>query len=605
MAAKTAEQAQADTSLLARRIFSSPKPRRMVGPIAGVSILGALLVTPPPFALEAIAVNALVLAIPAYGSAALTVPVARGLGGRTFLRRTTLQAFVDAATIFAFIAVVALAQLLTWALQGAAFDYSRPRLLFLGFAATLWLRHAVWTATSDHRHVRTIPASALTAVLGFVAVKLAYVTALADDLLFLALCVVFLTAGVAFTHAANAPIRHAFGANGLKLMRHLLDHMTDTTEEGRRELEGFFDSFARPAEVRVAALALRAPHGNLGLLVVPHAHPGPFGHIAGSDLPAKLRTALGDVSRVVLVPHGPSTHDHNPSTSTECGKIATAVRGIISAAKPMAGGSRFARASVGRATATAQLFGDVALVTAGLAPNPTDDIDGPTGLAAVRAAKDAGARDALFVDAHNCIEVASGMVHFGSEESLAVIEATHKAVLLARERLAASLRVGLAEGPIGGVREGIGAQGLQVLAVEADGERAAYLLFDGNNMVPGLRDEILAAVREVVDDAEVLTTDNHSVNATIGGYNPVGLHLDRARIVAASRELVARAFADLRPAESAAGSDTIHGLRVFGHENTARLTTSINATVSILRPTAMLTFGLAIALALALLAFVR
>lgn len=602
MAAKTSEQAHADTSLLSRRIFSSPRPRRMIAPIAGVSLLSAVFLTLPPFTFESLGRNLIVLVAPIYGSAGLTLLVARALGGRTYLRRTTLQAFVDALTVFGFIAVVALTEGVSIVVNGAPFDYSRTDLLYLGFASTAWLRHSVWIATSDHRHGRTLPASAMTPVLGFVAVKLAYTTTPLEDALFLGMFAAFLTAGLAFTVAANQPIRHAFGANGLKLLRHLLDSMTDMSEDSRRELESFFESFAQPAEVRIGALAFRTPHGTAAVVVVPHAHPGPFGRVSGSDLPAKLRTAMSDVSPAVLVPHGPSTHDHNPSTSAECGKIAAAARGIASTAKPLAGGSRFARATVGRATATAQLFGDVALVTASLAPNPTDDIDAATGLAAVRAAKDAGARDALFVDAHNCMEIASGMVHFGSEESLAVIEATHAAVLLARERLAASLRVGVAEAPIGGVREGIGAQGLQVLAVESDGQRAAYLLFDGNNMVPGLRDEILAAVREIVDEAEVLTTDNHSVNATMGGYNPVGLHMDRGRIVAASRELVARAVAGLRPVESAAGSDTIHGLRVFGHESTARLTTSINATASILRPTAVLTFGLALALALALLA---
>jgi putative membrane protein len=140
-----------------------------------------------------------------------------------------------------------------------------------------------------------------------------------------------------------------------------------------------------------------------------------------------------------------------------------------------------------------------------------------------------------------------------------------------------------------------------VLAVEADGQRVAYLLFDGNNMVAGLRDEILLAIRGIVDDGEVLTTDNHSVNARMGGYNPIGLYIDRERVVAAAKDRVREAVADLRLVESLAASGTVHGLRVFGHENTVRLTTSINATISVLRPTAILTLGLALAVALSLL----
>jgi len=601
-----ADRAEAETSLLARRIFSSPRPRRLVGPIAGVSLLAAVFLSvPDPRWEAALARNVLVLAAPLYGSAALTYAVIRTSGGRTFLRRTTLQAFVDGATVLGFAAFAALAELVAWAAQGTAFVYDRPRVLYLGFAATAWLRHAVWIATADHRHGRTAFATAVTPFLGFLAVKVAYRTPLAEDLLFALLFGVFLFAGVAFTIAANQPIRHAFRANGLRLMRHLLDHMTDQTEESRRELEAFFDSFATPAEVRVGALAFRAAQGPVALLVASHAHPGPFGRVAGSDMPAKFRTSLGDVCKAVLVPHGPSTHDSNPSTTTECVKVAGTVRELLQAADAKPGGSGFARAIVGRATATAQLFGDVALVTGSLVPNPTDDIDVPTGMAAIRAAKDAGARDCLFVDAHNCSEMGSGAVHFGSEESGQVIEATHRAVLTARDRRAASVRVGYAQSALGSVREGMGSQGLQVLAVEADGERVAYLLFDGNNMVPGLRDEILLAVRAIVDDAEVLTTDNHSVNARMGGYNPIGLYLDRERVVAAAKDGVREAVADLRPVESLAASGTVHGLRVFGHENTVRLITSVNATISVLRPTAILTLGFALAVSLVLFGLLR
>lgn len=596
-----ADREQTETSLLARRLFSSPRPRRLVAPIAGVSLLTVAFLGAPDHGWETYARLLFVVALPLYASAALTHAVIRATGGRTFLRRTTLQAFADGATILGFAAFVALAQLATWATQGTTFAPDRPRVLLLGFAATAWLRHAAWIATADHRHARTVLATSLTPLLGFLAVKVAYRTPIGEDLLFAFLFVVFLFAGVAFTFLAGRPIRRAFRIDGIRLMRHLLDHMTDQTEESRRELEAFFDSFATPAEVRVGTLAFRATHGPVAVLVASHAHPGPFGLVAGSDMPAKLRTSLGDVCKAVLVPHGPSTHDYNPSTTTECLRIAGAVRDLLLSATAMSGGSQFARAVVGKATATAQMFGDVALVTASLAPNPTDDIDVPTGMAAIHAAKDAGARDCLFLDAHNSSDLWSGMVHFGSAESQNVIEATHDAVLKARGRPAASVRVGYAEGPVGKAREGIGSQGLQVLAVETDGVRVAYLLFDGNNMIPGLRDEILLAARGIVDDAEVLTTDNHSVNARMGGYNPIGLYIDRERVVAAASDGVREAIAELRPVESLAATGTIHGLRVFGHENTARLTTSVNATIHGLRPTAILTLGFALAVSLLLL----
>ena len=83
------------------------------------------------------------------------------------------------------------------------------------------------------------------------------------------------------------------------------------------------------------------------------------------------------------------------------------------------------------------------------------------------------------------------------------------------------------------------------------------------------------------------------------------MRTDRQKLVATTRGLVEQPLADLRPVESGAVSGVVHGLRVFGYENTARLTTSVNATISILRPTAILTLRFALAVALVLLVLVR
>ncbi len=80
MRGKTAEEAQADTSLLSRRIFASPRPRRLVAPIAGISLLSAVFLTVPAFSWDTVVRNFLVVALPLYGSALLTLIVAKAQG---------------------------------------------------------------------------------------------------------------------------------------------------------------------------------------------------------------------------------------------------------------------------------------------------------------------------------------------------------------------------------------------------------------------------------------------------------------------------------------------------------------------------------------------
>jgi len=133
--------------------------------------------------------------------------------------------------------------------------------------------------------------------------------------------------------------------------------------------------------------------------------------------------------------------------------------------------------------------------------------------------------------------------------------------------------------------KGIASSGIQVLVVETNGQRNAYILFDGNNMVMGLREKIIEAVHDLVDDAEVLTTDNHAVNATIGGFNPVGLRMDGEGLAGDVRSLVKKALNDLEKVEVGMITGLAKNISIFGHENVARLSSTVNSTVATLRIT--------------------
>ena len=113
-------------------------------------------------------------------------------------------------------------------------------------------------------------------------------------------------------------------------------------------------------------------------------------------------------------------------------------------------------------------------------------------------------------------------------------------------------------------------------------------------MIPGLRDKIRDRLAPLVQDVEVLTTDNHSVNVTLGGFNPVGLAYDHGALVDATEQLLREAIGDLEPAEAGIASGHVDDLYVFGPESSARLTTSVNSTIAILRPAFVATFLLAL-----------
>ena len=133
--------------------------------------------------------------------------------------------------------------------------------------------------------------------------------------------------------------------------------------------------------------------------------------------------------------------------------------------------------------------------------------------------------------------------------------------------------------------------------VEVAGQRTAYVLFDGNNMVPGMRDAVRARIAGLVQESEAMTTDNHSVNLTMDGFNAVGAVLDREAILSNAEAAVRDAVAGLEPAEVAPFSGDVPDFRIFGPQTASRLTTSINATMAVLRPALYVTLSGAVAIA--------
>ena len=595
-------QSQAETTRMARRLFVSPPPRRMIVPIVAFSAMGGYLVSFPSLDPVTVLRGALAILLPALGAAGLTAPLAESLGGRMYLRRSALLAFVGLLVFGAFLLVAVVAFTIGAVATGTAFDVPLSRVAVLGYGAVFWIRFVILAGTSNSDYVRSLPAAGLHPALGLVALLPVAGLGGWDVVLALLVFAVFGLTAVAYAEIAKRPLLRSFGVDGLKLLRHTLDHYTELEDVGVKELEGFFDSISVAARVRVPGIAFRKDGGLRALLLAPSVHPGPMGYVSGSDLPTKVASGLADITPNVLVAHGPTTHDDNPATSAEVRRIADAVRAVLGAASYGTRIGRAVRASAGKASVLAQAFGDAVLLVASFAPNPTDDIDSPTGHAAVQEAKLAGADDAILVDAHNCLQPGAGLTHFGSPESHEILQAVTQATKAALVSSRASLRIGYGRrSGFATPDQGIGARGIEALVIEAQDQRTAYVLFDGNNMVPGLRDAIRARISTLVQESEILTTDNHSVNLTMEGFNAVGAVLDHGVVLDESEAAVRDAAADLGPAQGAFVSADVPDLRIFGPHTASRLTTSINATIAVLRPALYLTISGAVAVATLLL----
>jgi putative membrane protein len=586
--------------------FLPPAPPTAIGYlyVAGLSFLGGALLFGVGSPTRYLEDSVLILLLPGWVAAAGTPGLTSALGGRFIARRATLLSVLSLVLLLPFAAGA-------WALHLAAPSDALPSaiwVLLLAQAPVLWFRHLSLFAMSNASHARSLPASllqpALTAIAAFALLPFAPVAIVFAILVFLLgwLCAAQLL------RMADRPIRREFGASGVRLLRPLLDHIGSRDPQATEQLERFFGLHGVEADLRVTAVQFRAGGEARATIALPTVHPGPFAAVGGSDLPRKLAEALEPGAGTLLVPHTPCNHDLDLPGEREVDRIRAATRELLADLRPAAR----PRASPLLAPhpgslARAQVLGDAVVAILSQAPEASDDIDFAIVNPYYGRTFEGETPVLAFIDGHNSYYNDTGDLNYGSplhrqlaRDLDAAIAGALRAARPGPVRVGVAVKSGYSVGT-----HGIGPEGLRVLVVEAAGTRTAYVLFDGNNLVRGLRQPLLDAVKDLVDAAEVMTTDNHVVHEVDGSINVLGERYPLAALAADVRATVEAALRDLTPVEVAAGSREVPGVRVLGPGWTVRLLTSLGDTLSVFANSALLTFLLLVTSSMVALAVLQ
>lgn len=298
--------------------------------------------------------------------------------------------------------------------------------------------------------------------------------------------------------------------------------------EGKNdELESYLNEIGVETEVNVSAFAFRKKGSASlkGIILVSNFHPGPFTNVGSSVLPFLLQTIVERrFGGVALVPHGVSGHELNLVSQEQNTRVIGWVLSNLDHATYNSEATSVVRVKNEIATATSQIFDGCAMVTMTTAPDDMEDIPAEVANRIVGLTQ-GRFRHVALVDAHNCL---TGPTTMTSEKTGALQEAALATLQVTAESKRHSFRVGVSRRVPAGfaLKDGIGPGGIAVVGTEVDGQRFAYINIDGNNMIKGLREEILENVRKTgFDDAEVMTTDTHMVNGIVSaplGYRLVG-----------------------------------------------------------------------------------
>jgi putative membrane protein len=515
----------------------------------------------------------LAFTIPAIAALVLTKPIIEYSGKTMTWNRSGLLAL--ACTVFGVIITLAP---LTVSLKLIPLFYA----ISLGFI--FGLRLFVLVAIADYRVPRMIVPAITQSGFGILAGMLLFSPSFA--IFALVLHIVFGLGFAILIWMIERPLQRAFKIRGLAFVNAFIAHMTD----GSKGMEDFFRSIGEEIFVPQVSFFFRRNNKMPVIFTIPNLHPGPMGEIGGGNLPKILHDNFDDET---LVAHGCATHDFNLVSESESEKVIDAVNKSRTDLLYSDGAAKSARFMVGTVRVLCQRFGDSVLLVTTRSPHKTEDLDFAIG-STIMAEGHRCFPHVGVIDAHNCMTDLSSPVLLATLTAKEYQQASIDAIEACRNMSLCPFRIGVSHQTLPYSRDqGFGDLGVQVLIVEVDDQRTAYVLLDGNNMAEGVRDTLLAGILTMTDNAEVMTTDSHVVN-TITGKNPVGMQVPVSEFLPFVMKAVREAVDDLATSESGASTAQCEHIVVFGSNRISQLASTVNA---------MLVFVAPLSLAMLLLAF--
>jgi putative membrane protein len=363
----------------------------------------------------------------------------------------------------------------------------------------------------------------------------------------------------------------ALGVPSVEMFRAFLANWTEGLE---KPFEDILERFSEEWEITVSLVAFKTEDKLEAVMTVPTVHPGPFKNIGSSAIPSLIQTALEKkLGCIVSVPHGISGHELDLASQAQNEKLIEQLLKAAEFSVFRADATPFVTTKVEGATAGCQVFGDCVLITLTLAPETMEDLPLELNEVILQEAQQKGLSWVVAIDAHNSIQGP-----FDAEKTTEPVKKAARAVMETASGYEQScFEVGVAKvAPSNfSIKEGLGPGGITVIVVKTSGQANAYVTIDGNNMVSGLREKILASLLELgIGSGEVLTTDTHMVNAVVlneRGYHPVGEVIDQQELIDDIRKVAAQALGNLKPAEVSWRREVVQGLKVIGERQIDKL----------------------------------
>ncbi len=556
---------------------------------AFISATASFFVSPAPGFFWVLGHYLLILGVPSFLGTVLLYAIVRKEGSPLDARRTAGSVQYGILIWIIFGAIGSLLDLLLMS------EFYEVRFWMLGLGAAYILFAFLVTGLSDHHPLRNFTAALVIPALWY-STNMALSNLVDPVLIFpplwpIVVLITFPVFSIAvhfIFRSVSVPFERDLGINGPELLRAFgYDYLMNNSQPIERTLT----QIGELQDVPVELIVFRDDEGLVGVGVIQYVHPGPFRQIGSSSLPSTIIDHIEKNHGVpAFIMHGSCTHQQNLTTKEDFPIVMAEIDRLIEETQvhPTASGPHWS--DLGRFKVWTLFAGDDVLTVSTSAPEFTDDISLEVGREAANLVRERvpKVRSVAVVDAHNCINGDAVSVMPGDLEAGEYVGAVSSAVFSTFDSPRTKVSAGFYRFVPEDItpEEGIGPGGLTAMILGLDGREVAMVSVDGNNMEAGFRDEAIRLLRtQGFDDAEVLTTDTHVVNAistASRGYPPVGQH--RLEETLEAVVLAANGARErLTEVSLGLGFGEAKGLRTFGERGFDILTQDITEAAGIAR----------------------
>jgi putative membrane protein len=491
------------------------------------------------------------------------------------LRRTTALSFVGWIFWLAFLIIGTALSVLFGSLVWI-------RLCLLGFSVLVTLRSVVFFSVasgSNQRILLAILLQPILCILPFVTLWQNLNIAAVEYLPFLVVSpfVAIISAKV-FIYVLDQMGKTSYGVASIKIFK---SFMLNWVAALNSPLESFFEEMGKDKDVPVNLLKFDSSKPKAAI-IVPFVHPGPFKNIGSSLLPSLLKKEFEKTYNCsACVPLGLLGHELDAASQAQNHKIIDHVLRGADFEASMSKATPFVRVSKGNVSASCQIFEKTALLSFTLSPKTTEDFPQELERIIQEETKMLGLDSAILINAHNSLTENSE-----NEASLEVLrDVAFDCLQKAISQKSYLFEVGSATVYPSefSLKDGMGAGGITAVVIRVNGEKALYVVIDGNNMISGLREKILCALNsDGFDQCEVFTTDTHAVSAVVvgrRGYHPIGELINQDRLIEIIKEAAHNAVANLETCKVGYRHIEVPKVRLIGTESLESLTVLIDKTI--------------------------